>query len=66
MVSPSGRVGEDYFSNCTGESEGVNENLRALESIFVESLSTVVVHPNVQRNLEEILQMNQQQSNENR
>jgi hypothetical protein len=39
------------------------ENLRALESIFVESLSTV--HPNVQRNLEQMLQMNQQQQ-ENR
>jgi hypothetical protein len=65
MTSPSGRVGEDYFGNCSRETEPVEENLRALESIFVDSLSTGV-HPNVQRNLEEMLQMNQQQSNENR
>jgi hypothetical protein len=60
-VSPSGTNREDYYP--TNEVEPVVENLRALESIFAESLSTV--HPNVQRNLEEMLQMNQQQQNEN-
>jgi hypothetical protein len=60
-VSPSGTNREDYF--ITNDVEPVVENLRALESIFVDSLSTV--HPNVQSNLEQILQMNQQQQNEN-
>jgi hypothetical protein len=62
-VSPSGTNREDYFGNCsTNEPEPVVENLRALESIFANSLSTV--HSNVQSNLEQMLQMNQQ--NENR
>lgn len=56
-VSPSGTNREDYF--VTNEVEPVVENLRALESIFADSLSTV--HPNVQSNLEQMLQMNQQQ-----
>jgi hypothetical protein len=56
-VSPSGTNREDYYPK--NEVELVVENLRALESIFAESLS------NVQRNLEEMLQMNQQQQNEN-
>ncbi|CAF1475988.1 unnamed protein product [Rotaria magnacalcarata] len=59
-VSPSGTNRDDYFVNCsTNENEPVVENLRALESIFVDSLSTI--HPNVQRNLEEMLQLNHQQ-----
>jgi len=63
-VSPSGTNREDYFgNNSTNETEPVVENLRALESIFVNSLPTI--HPNVQSNLEQILQMNQQQQNEN-
>ncbi|UJR24103.1 hypothetical protein I4U23_027070 [Adineta vaga] len=58
-VSPSGANREDYFgNNSTNDTEPVVENLRALESIFVDSLSTI--HPNVQSNLEQILQMNQQ------
>ncbi|CAF1507677.1 unnamed protein product, partial [Rotaria sordida] len=52
---PSGTNRQDYF--VTNDLESVVENLRALESIFAYSLSTI--HPNVQRNLEEILQMNQ-------
>ncbi|CAF1188236.1 unnamed protein product [Rotaria sp. Silwood1] len=59
-VSPSGTNREEFFgNNSTNDTEPVVENLRALESIFVDPLSTI--HPNVQRNLEEILQMNQQQ-----
>ncbi len=59
-VSPSGTNREDYFgNNSTNETEPVVENLRALESIFVNSLPTI--HPNVQSNLEQILQMNQHQ-----
>lgn len=66
-VSPSGTNREDYFgNNSTNETEPVVENLRALESIFADSLSTTI-HPNVQSNLEQILQMNQQlQQHENR
>jgi soluble cytochrome b562 len=45
-VSPSGTNREDYYP--TNEVEPVVENLRALESIFADSLSTV--HPNVQIN----------------
>ncbi len=56
--SPSGTNREDYFENCSTGTEPVAENLRALESIFIDSLSTV--YPNVQRNLEQMLQMNQQ------
>ncbi|CAF4644963.1 unnamed protein product, partial [Rotaria sp. Silwood2] len=59
-VSPSGTNREEFFgNNSNNETEPVVENLRALESIFVDPLSTI--HPNVQRNLEEMLQMNQQQ-----
>ncbi|CAF3649255.1 unnamed protein product [Rotaria sp. Silwood1] len=59
-VSPSGTNREEFFgNNSTNDTEPVVENLRALESIFVDPLSTI--HPNVQRNLEEILQMHQQQ-----
>ncbi|CAF1098939.1 unnamed protein product [Rotaria sordida] len=59
-LSPSNTNRQDFFrNNSTNETEPVVENLRALQSIFVDSLSTI--HPNVQRNLEEILQMNQQQ-----
>jgi hypothetical protein len=50
---------DDYFLNSSRDIEPVVENLRALESIFVEQLANA--HPNVQRNLEEMLQMNQQQ-----
>ncbi|CAF3529628.1 unnamed protein product [Adineta steineri] len=59
-VSPSGVNREDYFgNNSTNEAEPVVENLRALESIFADSIATI--HPNVQSNLEQILQMNQHQ-----
>ncbi len=54
-VSPSGTNREEYF--VPNDVEPVVENLRALESIFVDSLSTV--YPNVQRHLEQMLQMNQ-------
>ena len=56
-VSPSGTNREEFFVG--NDVEPVVENLRALESIFASSLSTV--HPNVQSNLEQMLQMNQQQ-----
>ncbi|CAF1088534.1 unnamed protein product [Rotaria sordida] len=59
-----GSIGVDQVSShgtilSNGVSPSVVENLHALQSIFVDSLSTV--HPNVQRNLEQILQINQQQ-----
>lgn len=57
-VSPSGINREEYFGR--NDVQPVEENLRALESIFAESLSTI--HPNVQSNLEQMLQLNQQQT----